>query len=185
MIRRFRHRIAPIALLLVIASSCWAGGQKSPLNEFVETYRCRVVQHLRAIHEHGTRSYSHNRYLILEMTHSPQRFVQCIFYEYDSKLLCEASSGRYKLPPGQQYAIELSREGTAALARLGYAPPFQVANYSQEVAFGDPPDLEAAARLMLQTLYEVYGARLSSSMALIAPLLGARKTKLDVCKSLS
>ena len=132
MIRRFRHRIAPIALLLVIASSCWAGGQKSPLNEFVETYRCRVVQHLRAIHEHGTRSYSHNRYLILEMTHSPQRFVQCIFYEYDSKLLCEASSGRYKLPPGQQYAIELSREGTAALARLGYAPPFQVANYSQD-----------------------------------------------------
>ena len=144
-----------------------------------------IVEHLLAIHERGNRSNPDNRYFILALTHHPQRFVQCIFHDIDTTLLCEASSGRYGPAPGQPHTLQLSAESAVVLTRLGFTEPHGIANYSQEIALGDPPDFEGTAELLLETMYEVYGARIGASMGLTAPLLGPGVTKVDRCKPLS
>ena len=147
-LRSFRGLLAAF-LIAAGTSATVADGQAKPVDEFVSAYRCMIVDHLLGIHERGNRSNSDNRYFILALTHSPQRFVQCLFHDIDTTLLCEASSGRYGLPPGQKHALVLSEEDSAALARLGFAPPHGVANYQQEIALGDPPDLEGVVANIL------------------------------------
>jgi hypothetical protein len=182
---QFLSCVLACVLLSSAARAEDAQSQIDSVDEFVGAYRCMIVEQLLAIHEHGNPSKSDNRYFIVAMTHSPQRFVQCIFHDIDTIIFCEASSGRYGPRAGQPKTFETTPETDAALKRLGFSEPSGVANYEQEFPLGDPPDLESIAKLLLTTLYDVYGARDGTAMDLTTPLVTKGNTKLDRCKPLS
>lgn len=173
------RRAATVALILLAANV--ADAANDPLRQFIRDYRCMIVEHLKTIHERGQRSKSDNRYLILAMNHHPQRFVQCIFEEIDTKLYCEASSGRYST----SRSLTLSQAAVSDLEKLGFKPPHEIANFSKELALGSPPDFTESADMMLEVMFRIYSARDGSSMALDAPLVTHGRTFLSKCKPLS
>jgi hypothetical protein len=177
-----RFLLAVPACLAFLMPAAAAGDD---LKSFVATYGCMVVEQFAAIHEQGDKSKSTNRYVILAMRHSPQRFAQCIFFDNDTMMLCEASSGRYGVPKGQLHNLEISSTGKSVLAELGFDEPEGVANYKREFALGQPPNLDSVAKLMLTVMYRVYGARLGNSMSLSAPMIAKGEIKLSSCKPVS
>ena len=175
-------------VLSALSASAWAGDHKeTSLEDFIVTYRCMVIEHLKAIREHGSRATPENRYVILALQNSPQRFVQCIYHEYDSKLLCEASSGRFGPRAGQHHNLTLSQHAIERLHALGFEDPpgDDVANFAQEIALGDPPDLESVSRILLSAMYETYGARNGMIMKLTTPLVAPEPEIVLGCKPVS
>ena len=173
-------------MLSALAGYPAAGNEvKSMREEFVSTYRCMIVEQFKVISERGTKAKSENRYFILAMRDFPQGFVQCIFYEYDSKLLCEASSGRYGPSSGQPNSLTLSDESIAELGSLGFQEPFGVANFSEEIALGDPPDFDGISELLLKAMFSAYSARIDTPMTLTTPLLDRNPRRLLSCKPVS
>lgn len=155
------------------------------IDAFISTYNCMLVEDLKTISERGDKGKSRNRYFIVDMRDAPQRFVQCIFVEFDTKLLCEASSGRYGPRPGDKDALVLSPDNEAALKSLGFDPPYKVANFRQEIALGQPPNFQEVARLLLKTMYVVYGARIGTPMSITAPMVSQDRARLSSCSPLS
>ena len=102
-------------------------------------------------------------------------------------MLCEASSGRYGPVAGKSFHLEIDAERAAALKKLGFIapPPDKVENYKQELALGDPPDLERIARLMLSTQYLVYQAHQATEMDIDAPLISKSRIRVTPCKPVS
>jgi hypothetical protein len=162
-----------------------AAEQVSAVDDFISSYRCMIVEHLLALHEHGSPSVEKDRYFILAMTNRPQRYVQCIFHDIDTALYCEASSGRYGPEPGKPHALSISEDSAAKLKHLGFTEPYGVTNYSREFALGNPPDFREVADVLLRSFFDVYYARLSTPMDLSAPLLGSGKTLFKPCRPMS
>jgi hypothetical protein len=136
--------------------------------EFVATHRCAVVERLRSIHRLGPTSTSRDRFLVVSDAHVGQSYVQCIFFDSDTQMHCEASSAAYG-PRTDTLRFELSQPSAQALARLGFAQADPVRNYVREIALGTPPDFDVAATLMLSTLHDAYGARSDTQIAFKAP----------------
>jgi len=67
------------------------------LRAFLTTYRCTVIERLQIIHDNRERKM--HRFLILALRFRPQNYVQCLFLDGDTRMLCEASSGFYATLP--------------------------------------------------------------------------------------
>ena len=87
------------------------------LHTFLLTYRCAVVERLKIIHE--SRNEEINRFLVLAVKFKPQRYVQCLFLDGDSRMLCEASSGFYATLPVEDRRYWLRPEGLTAPGGTG------------------------------------------------------------------
>lgn len=135
---------------------------------FIATYRCAVVERLEVIHVNRERDT--DRFLILALKASPQSYVQCLFLDGDSRMLCEASSGFYAQLPVENRRFRMSPEGLAALARLGFSTDDSEGNFQRMIDIKSPADLNAVADLILSAFYEVYGARVGSQMKWVSPL---------------
>jgi len=155
------------------------------IEDFISTYDCMLVENLKTISEHGDRGSSRDRFFVVDFQEPSQRFVQCLFFEFATKLLCEASSGRYGPAPSEEGALVLSQEDEAALKSLGFEAPYQVANFRQEIALGHPPNFREVAALVLRTMYVVYGARIDTPMSITAPMAGHEHAPLLSCLPLS
>ena len=152
------------------------------LRAFVDTYRCEITLRLEQIHAHRR---PRDRYLIISPKHAPESYVQCIFVELDTKMLCEAASGFFAQPAGKSRRPVLPPEALASLGRLGFATDSTEGNFQQIISMNSETRLASIADLILSALYQGYGARLNSGIALQAPLGPGGRAALARCVPVS
>lgn len=162
--------IAFMTAVLALSQPTLAAERASELERFLLDNRCAVLERLAYIHTHGDVA-GPNRFLILAIKNFPQRYVQCLFLEGDSKILCEASSGFYFNKPDEPRQLTVKPHKEEILGRLGFSTDVSEGNYQRMIELGNPPDLLEVADLMLTTLYEVYGAQVGVVLELEAPLV--------------
>jgi hypothetical protein len=160
-------KLAPPALLLACVLVAPARADRAA---FIGEHRCAVTERLERIHARGDRATSKDRFLAITTMWrgAPQAYVQCIFFENDTKMYCEASSGFYERKPEERRVAPVPGSITA-IAALGFSTDPSEGNFSQEIDLGDPPDVSRAADLMLSTLHDAYGARLWTELKYNAP----------------
>lgn len=163
-----------VALPLALATGMTAGvlsaeGLSNSLRALFVAYRCEVVGRLERIHEHGNPSAHRNRFLAITLDGHPHSYVQCIFFDHRSKILCEASSGFYFSKPRAKRGFRLFPAEVDALARLGFSTGKSRGNFDIEFDVGMPPDFNAIADFMLTALHDGYGARADSVLRFNAP----------------
>lgn len=178
-------RAAGAGAAVLALSSAAAAQADASLRAFVAANRCPVVERLALIHARGDRSSSRGRFLIVAPRDNGHAYVQCIFFDHDTKLHCEASSGFYRYRPDSGLRLRLDPDKVAALARLGFSTDDSAGNFKREIDLGDPPDLVAAAELMLTALHDGYDARLGAELALKAPLAPGKLKRFSRCVPVS
>jgi hypothetical protein len=136
--------------------------------QFLQQYRCPVVDRLQRIYATGDPEKFQDEYLILDMPPLRENYVQCLFYRAD-KIMCEAASGFYLNAPGEPRTMYLPASAIAALARLGFSTDDSQGNFRIDLDLANPPDFNAIATLMLRALYDGYGARAQTKLDFHAP----------------
>ena len=159
---------ASMMLAVVLAAIPGAAAADRGRAGFIETHRCAVVERLRSIHLRGPRSTSRDRFLVVSVARAEQSYVQCIFFDEDTKMQCEASSGAYGRMPEGSHLTWLA-PSRSALHRLGFAQVDPDTNYTREIALDTPPDFRVVASLMLGALHDAYGARVGTRLEFTAP----------------
>lgn len=160
-----RRRLGLAALLLLLSSLSGADSGERDRKAFIEYNRCAIVERLHSIHERGPRSTSTGRFLAANPYGAPDRYVQCLFFDDDTRMFCEAASGRYG---GIDHLLDAS--AIAALKALGFSLDDPNGNFAREVALGTPPDFDRVAELMLGALHDGYGADSDDRLRLSAPM---------------
>ncbi len=155
-------RVASVVALALATFVGTASAAPDPLGEFLQKYRCAVADRLVRIYDAGDPSSDHDRFLVVE---EPDRgYVQCLFHDHETRVLCEASSGFYETKPGETRTAFLRANKRAALARLGFSTDDSAGNFSQDIDLPKRPDFDAIADLILKALYEGYDARLGTAL---------------------
>ncbi|GGF08316.1 hypothetical protein GCM10011611_12170 [Aliidongia dinghuensis] len=141
-----------------------AAAQDEVLAGLQLSYAGLIYAVLEAIRAHEMTE--HNRFLILAIEDRPF-YVQCMFYDEDQWLHCEAASGAYD-------NWSPTKELTAALASLGYDVTKPDENYSVERLIADEDSLMDIASLLVETLYRAYGLGLDMRLIYEAPFVPGR-----------
>jgi len=166
-----------MAALAGAAAKAQPQPQPSSLRDLLVQYRCPVVDRLDRIYEAGDHASHRDRFLALTVPEHPHGYVQCIFFERRTRMLCEASSGFYYDKPGEPRTTRLAPEAVAALGRLGFSTDDSAGNFSIEFDVASPPDLNAIADFMLKALHDGYGARAGTKLHFSAPFARRPTTK--------
>ena len=166
----WRSILAFVSAVLVLSSPTWGAEQRSELDQFLLDYRCAVLERLAYIHTHGDVAGPH-RFLVVAIENFSQRYVQCLFQDNDSKILCEASSGFYFTKPDEPRRLRFKPDKEKILEKLGFSTDGSEGNYQRMMELGNPPNLLKVADLMLTALFEVYGAREGIALEMTAPLV--------------
>jgi len=140
-------------LILILPASVSAEPAAANLNRLLTAYTKPVFDMLSHIHAHEITQ--HARFLILSSRSNPQYYVQCLFYDKDTKIFCEAASGFYSEP---QY--HLSAKGRNAIRNMGFRVDDSTRNYPHvDIDVTGPETLWTVSGMMLETLYRGYGVR--------------------------
>lgn len=174
---------APVAIAATILAAAPAGAASGPstLHELAAAYRCHILERLHRIHD-GDRTTSRDRFIALYPDGRPDAYVQCIFLERDTKLLCEAASGAYRLKAGEAGPATPAGD-MGRLRSLGFAPDPAGGNLRRDLALRRPADLGAAADLILAALHDGFGMRWPVKLRVRAPK--ARAVPASACAALS
>ena len=175
--------IAVVLLLGLIAPAAWAHEDHEP--EFIATYRCEVLGTLVKLYKLADPVQMDHRYLIVAPLGMPQGYVQCIFIEKGTRMLCEASSGYYANKPNDPRTAWLPGDAKAKLAVLGFDTAETQGNYQVLLPTPDQSKLDAIADLMLRALYQAYGARTEMRMEIQAPQAGVNRAVMKSCQAIS
>lgn len=162
-----RQFCAVLMIMTVPVAAAADGGTAASRNRFIARYRCALAARLDGIRRRGPAENARDRFIVIALRGEPQRYVQCLFHDRDTRMLCEASSGAYG--PTGQGRLHLEPSARAALQALGYAQANPHVNFAREVELGDPPDVRIAADLMLAALHDGYGARPGSAIDVRVP----------------
>ncbi len=135
---------------------------------FIEKNRCALVERLRSIHLRGPRSTSKDRFLVAAPFGAPGNYVQCIFFDDDTKMLCEAASGLYGIIGDLMDAP--TSDATLALQSLGFTLERLDGNFTREIDLGMPPDFDGVADLMLSALHDGYRVGSNDALDFTAPM---------------
>lgn len=158
-----------VAALLVIPTASWAQDPATTFHDLLVQYRCPVVDRLERIYQTGDPASPRDRFLAIAVPHVAQAYVQCMFHDTNTKLLCEAASGFYYDPPGAPRTFRQPAAAIAALGRLGFSTDDSAGNFRIDVDVADPPDFNALADFMLKALHDGYGARADMKLQFNAP----------------
>jgi hypothetical protein len=170
-------RIYGALLAFAFLPAAAAAQQSTSLRALLVQYRCPVVDRLDRIYEAGDHASHRDRFLALTVPEHPHGYVQCIFFERRTKMLCEASSGFYYDKPGKPRTFRLHPEAVAALGRLGFSTDDSEGNFRIEFDVASPPDLNGIADLMLKALHDGYGAGAETNLHFSAPFARRTTTK--------
>jgi hypothetical protein len=166
------------ALLIAGATPVQAADVPPTLQALADTYRCDIIDRLTRIAD-GDSSTSRNRYILLFPVSRPGAYVQCIFVESDTEILCEAASGAYgpRRPDGTPDPPPGDR---ARLAALGYASPPDK-NFQRRLPLGTEPDFGRVADLILRTLHDGFRVRRFEELVIRAPHARERRSSPAAC----
>lgn len=148
-----------IAAVVGLSVSSIAAEAADDLSTFVTTYHCTVAELIARIHTHPHPERM-RRYLILEsaVTHD---YVQCLFFDRDRQMLCEAESGWWNKAGENPHFVPAGKQ---ALAHLGFSMDASHGNFQRYFRFQSGPDDGDVADLMLRALYEGYGTRIKGGI---------------------
>jgi hypothetical protein len=162
-------RTFAIMVLVLLSSTAACAEERASLRSLLVVYRCPVVDRLERVYDSGDRSGHKDRYLAVTVPEHPHGYVQCMFYDNATRLLCEASSGFYFDKPGEPRTFRLDAEAIAALGRLGFSTDDSQGNFRARWRVGRSPDFNAIADFILTALHDAYGARAESNLSFNAP----------------
>jgi len=154
------------AILLMLSA---AAQTSDSLRALLVEYRCPIVDRLDRIYEHASPNDYRDRFLAVTLSGHPHGYVQCLFAENRTWLLCEASSGYYYNRPGVPRTFYLAPDAIASLDRLGFSTDDTAGNFRYQARLGPLPDLNAIADLILTALHDGYGVRAQSRLTFNAP----------------
>lgn len=140
------------------------------LRGLIAQHRCEIADRLARIHAVVGLSSPDNGFIVVSLPAHPHGYVQCIFSDDRTRMLCEAASGFYHDLPQVPRTFHLAPAAIAALARLGFDTDDSKGNFQSEFAIGLEPDFNAVAELMLTALHDGYGARAGDRLRVDAPL---------------
>lgn len=180
--RRWKHALA-IGACAMLAAGAACAEQTDDEQNFVDTYRCAVLQRLDFI-DARRHSDEQNRFLVLDLPEKPlgfvQEYVQCAFDTNNTWMLCEAASGWWaKEGPRTDF---LPKTSVAALAGLGFSTDDSHGNFKRFVDTPDENGRITVAELLLKALYRAYGARLGNHLTVTVPLAKEKDALLKASK---
>ena len=161
-------RVVTAALMLLAAAS-GARTAPDPYREFSDKYRCPIADRLQRLFEAGDPARDRDRFIAVTLLEHRHGYVQCLFHDGETMLLCEASSGFWFDKPGAPRSQRLAPAKIAALGRLGFSTDDSAGNFQRDAAVADPPDFGAMADLILRALYDGYDARADKTLTFTAP----------------
>jgi hypothetical protein len=166
-----------LGLALLAAGPAIANQPTGTLRDFLVEYRCPVVDRLERVYEAGDTATHVDRFLAVTVPEHPHGYVQCMFLDNRTRILCEASSGYHFDPPDQPRSLYLSKEAIDALAALEFNTDDSKGNFQAFGQLKQPVNLNDIADFMLETLHNVYGARATSRLRFNAPYAPRPTTK--------
>lgn len=164
---------ALIAIWLLSSGAAAQGSElqaQHSLRDLLIEYRCPVVDRLERIFVAGDIANDEDCFLAITVPEHPHGYVQCLFHDRGSKILCEASSGFYYDRPGQARTFRLESAAVQALGRLGFSTDDSAGNFRIDLDAGSGPDLNRIADFILNALHDGYGARATTKLRFNAPL---------------
>lgn len=157
------------AFAVALAAALPAEAAPDPLHEYLERHRCSVADRLQRLYDAGDPAEDRDRFLVVALLEREQAYVQCLFHDHETMMLCEAASGFWYDKPGTPRTVRLPRENIAALGRLGFSTDDSAGNFRLDIPVAVPPDFGATADLILKALYDGYDARLDNALEFKAP----------------
>jgi hypothetical protein len=167
MSKRILALLAGAACLSV--SAAFPQEMQTSLRSLLVEYRCQTVDRLERIYEFGDHSSHRDRYIAVTVPEHRHGYVQCMFVERRSQMLCEASSGFYYDKEGEPRTFRHPPEVPAALSRLGFSTDDSQGNYQMMFDVGVRPNFNKIADLILKSLHDGYGARAETRLRFNAP----------------
>lgn len=152
------------ALLTPLPQALAAGHADPALETLREQHFCEILGYLTAIRSQPMTP--RDRFLIVEVAERPG-YVQCLFFDKDRKILCEAASGAYD-KAGTHY---VGADKLAILARLGFSLDAAKSNYQQRHAIRSDASVAKIADLLIRTLHDVYDVAPDHHFRYQAPLV--------------
>jgi hypothetical protein len=156
------------AVVLSLLFSVRAGATDVDRPIIYSVYGTDIIVRLARMHAHPERD-GPNGTLVVALYGRTPGYVACRFSNNGATLLCEACVGRYPPKPGKA-APTISNAIEDGLKKAGYyrdADGRAVFRYNITL---DSDVLGGAALAMLKPLIDVFGARASSKITIVAPL---------------
>ncbi len=163
-ILRFRSFV--FVFIFVVSSPIQAEMEHFAKKDFIEARKCHVIERLQMVYDKKT--FIQNRYLILSIKNDKDNYVQCLFQDNDTRLLCEASSGFYT--KGGSALKQSGNDYLETLKRLGFSTDASQGNFQRMFDIQKKTDFTEVADILLSVLFELHGARMNSVFIWDAPL---------------
>lgn len=160
-----RRLLLALTVVLLTLPSLAATPLQQRLDKLQEKYRCQITAYLRAIRARPL-TVKH-RFLIIERMARSEYYVQCLFYDNDSNIDCEAVSGYYN-PDLTGFATPAQ---LAALAALGFSTDASAGNFAQQRPVPNDGALYDIAGMLVETLVRVYDLQIDDLLVFHAPLV--------------
>ena len=160
---------AAVALLLAVQSSNSRAQSSQPIDRRVEAvlakWQCPIAGYIEKIHRSPAEKH---RFLVLVTAERPELYVQCMLYDKDARIRCEAASGYYF----EKIKGFASERRLAALTRLGFSTDATHGNFSLDKPF---TGADASAKLFLETMARVFDLKVRDRLRYSAPMLSNQK----------
>ena len=157
------------AALALTIFTVGAAAAPNPRLEYLQKYRCPVADRLSRLYSAGDPAQDRDRFIAVTLLEHKHGYVQCLFHDHETRLLCEASSGFWYDKPGTPRTMRLAPDKIAALGRLGFSTDDSHGNFSLDLPVPQQPDFGAIADLILEALYDGYDARVDKTLTFTAP----------------
>lgn len=154
------------ALLVFSLTAVFAAAavRADPLQALIEKRICDVVERLDLIRASPMRIDGKNRYLIVSPASDSGQYVQCMFVDRDSRMLCEVASGFCLSKPGAPRQHLLSKDRIDAIARLGFSTDDRAGNFQREIATPSARVHLEVGKLILSALHAAFGVGQSATL---------------------
>ena len=162
-------------LLLLIARRPDADPAKTERAVLYAVYGSDIIARLARIHGHAERD-GPDGTLVVALRGRTPGYVRCAFEANGATLICEARAGVYP-PPRTTPPRAIAEATAAALKKAGYWPDQAGGRFLFRYEIDPEPDTDVwggASVTILNPLIEVFGARATSNIEIIAPLAPKR-----------
>jgi hypothetical protein len=175
-----RNSLAVTAAVGLLWGTRALADDQTDLSDFLSTYRCAVLGRLQTMYRNTNAALDAHRFIVVAREDAVQSYVQCIFIDHATRMLCEASSGYYLTLPTEPRSMMLPNTAKIELAALGFDTTEEQGNFKRFVTTSKLDDLSAVADLLLTALFRGYGARINSVISINAAI-GPKIRQLQSC----